>query len=215
MAVFGIPVVHEDDALRAVRAAAEMRERLAGSNDDLERDWGGPNRRATGVNTGEVVAGDAAGSQRSAAGDVNVAKRFEEAAPRARSSSATRRTACARRGRGRTLEPLSLKGKSEQVAAYRLVGLAGDAPGRARRLDSPMVGRGRELAALEQAYRAVEERMPPLHRLGAAGVGKSRLVTEFSLGSAPRRPCCGGRCLPYGEDHILAAGRGARWTPRR
>ena len=58
MAVFGIPVLHEDDALRAVRAAAEMRERLAALNEELERDWGVTIAVRTGVNTGEVVAGD-------------------------------------------------------------------------------------------------------------------------------------------------------------
>src|SRR5215218_9676925 len=82
MAVFGIPLVHEDDALRAVRAAAEMRERLGALNEELERDWGVRIAVRTGVNTGEVVAGDATGGQRFATGDaVNVAKRFEEAAP--------------------------------------------------------------------------------------------------------------------------------------
>ena len=59
MAVFGIPVLHEDDALRAVRAASEMRERLAALNEELERDWGVTIAVRTGVNTGEVVAGDA------------------------------------------------------------------------------------------------------------------------------------------------------------
>src|SRR5256886_13224347 len=82
MAVFGIPVLHEDDALRAVRAATEMRQKLKELNEELDRDWGVRIQVRTGVNTGEVVAGDAAGGQRFATGDaVNVAKRFEEAAP--------------------------------------------------------------------------------------------------------------------------------------
>ena len=82
MAVFGIPVLHEDDALRAVRAASEMRARLAALNEELERDWGVTIAVRTGVNTGEVVAGDGSEGQRFATGDaVNVAKRFEEAAP--------------------------------------------------------------------------------------------------------------------------------------
>ena len=59
MAVFGIPQVHEDDALRAVRAAAEMRERLAALNEEFERQRGIAIAVRTGVNTGEVVAGDA------------------------------------------------------------------------------------------------------------------------------------------------------------
>src|SRR5215211_5968563 len=82
MAVFGIPVVHEYDAMRAVRAAAEMRDRLDALNDGFERDWGVRIQMRTGVNTGEVVAGDSTGGQRFATGDaVNVAKRLEEAAP--------------------------------------------------------------------------------------------------------------------------------------
>src|SRR3954451_2433905 len=76
MAVFGIPVLHEDDALRAVRAAVEMRSGLATLNDELEREWGVRIRARTGVNTGEVVAGDATSGQSFVTGDlVNVAAR--------------------------------------------------------------------------------------------------------------------------------------------
>src|SRR5919198_2547099 len=57
MAVFGIPTLHEDDALRAVRAAGEMRDTLARLNDELERDWAVRIETRTGLNTGEVVAG--------------------------------------------------------------------------------------------------------------------------------------------------------------
>ena len=57
MAVFGIPVLHEDDALRAVRAAAELRDGLVGLNDGLTRDFGTALEVRIGVNTGEVVTG--------------------------------------------------------------------------------------------------------------------------------------------------------------
>src|SRR5213083_1937999 len=81
MAVFGIPQLHEDDALRAVRAAVEMRERLAALNEELERERGVRLSIRTGVNTGEVVAGDASGGQKLVTGDaVNVAARLEQAA---------------------------------------------------------------------------------------------------------------------------------------
>jgi class 3 adenylate cyclase len=91
MAVFGIPALHEDDAVRAVRAAGELRRELEGLNRDLARDWGVTLAMRTGVNTGEVVAGNGSSGQRFATGDaVNVAKRFEEAAPPARSCSVTR-----------------------------------------------------------------------------------------------------------------------------
>src|ERR1043166_3176213 len=78
MAVFGIPELHEDDALRAVRAATELRQALAALNDELERDLGVHIGMRVGVNTGEVVAGDGSGGQMLATGDaVNVAKRLE------------------------------------------------------------------------------------------------------------------------------------------
>src|SRR6201997_263051 len=81
MAVFGIPQLHEDDALRAVRAAVEMRERLAALNEELEREHGVRLSIRTGVNTGEVVAGDASAGQKLVTGDaVNVAARLEQAA---------------------------------------------------------------------------------------------------------------------------------------
>jgi class 3 adenylate cyclase/tetratricopeptide (TPR) repeat protein len=203
MAVFGIPVLHEDDALRAVRAAAEMRERLAVLNEELERDWGVSIAVRTGVNTGEVVAGDASGGQRFATGDaVNVAKRFEEAAP-ANEILLGETTHWLVRDAVEVepVEALELKGKGEPVSAYRLLSIEPGAEGRARRLDSPMVGRERERALLERAYeRAAGERGCHLFTvLGAAGVGKSRLLAEFLKGLGDSATIVGGRCLPYGD----------------
>jgi class 3 adenylate cyclase len=81
MAVFGIPQVHEDDALRAVRAAAEMRDRLGAVNEEFDRERGMRIAVRTGVNTGEVVAGDSSEGQAFATGDaVNVAARLEQSA---------------------------------------------------------------------------------------------------------------------------------------
>ena len=85
MAVFGIPRLHEDDALRAVRAAAGMRDGARELNVELERDHGVGIAARIGVNTGEVVAGDPTAGQRLVTGDaVNVAARLEQAASRAR-----------------------------------------------------------------------------------------------------------------------------------
>src|SRR5208282_5468224 len=82
MAVFGLPRMHEDDAQRAVRAAARMREALAELNVTLRAEFGVTLENRTGVNTGEVVTGEGGGSQRLATGDtVNVAARLEQAAP--------------------------------------------------------------------------------------------------------------------------------------
>ena len=81
MAVFGIPTLHEDDALRALRAASEMRERLVLLNAELERDFGVRLEARIGVNTGEVVTGRDASGEPGATGDaVNVAARLEQAA---------------------------------------------------------------------------------------------------------------------------------------
>jgi class 3 adenylate cyclase/tetratricopeptide (TPR) repeat protein len=203
MAVFGIPVLHEEDALRAVRAAVEMRDRLTALNAELEQDWGVTIAVRTGVNTGEVVAGHGTGGQRLATGDaVNVAKRFEEAAPPGEILLGEPTYQLVRDAvEVEPVESLELKGKSDPVAAYRLLTLAEDVPGRASRLDSPMVGRERELAALQQAYeRAVGERACHLFTvLGPAGVGKSRLVAEFLAGLGDQATVLRGRCLPYGE----------------
>jgi class 3 adenylate cyclase len=203
MAVFGIPVVHEDDALRAVRAAMEMRERLSALNEELERDWGVTIAVRTGVNTGEVVAGDASGGQRFATGDaVNVAKRFEEAAPPGEILLGEPTYRLVRDAI--EVEPvadLELKGKGELVSAYLLRSIEPEAAGRARRLDSPMVGRERERSLLEQAYeRAVGDSACHLFTvLGVAGVGKSRLIEEFLAGLGESATIARGRCLPYGE----------------
>ena len=196
MAVFGVPVVHEDDALRAVRAAAEMREALGTLNEDLERDYGTRLEARIGVNTGEVVTGT---EERLATGDpVNVAARLEQAASPGdillgRETLRLTRDAVD----VEELEPLELKGKAEGVAAYRLIAVSGDAP--ARRLDVPMVGRRRELRMLQDAWeRAASERSCALFTLlGAAGVGKSRLTAEFleGLDATIVRT----RCLSYGE----------------
>ncbi|HEV8058151.1 MAG TPA: adenylate/guanylate cyclase domain-containing protein, partial [Actinomycetota bacterium] len=81
MAVFGVPTVHEDDALRAVRAASQMREILDTLNAELERDFGARLQVRIGINTGEVVAGDPSPGETFVTGDtVNVAARFEQTA---------------------------------------------------------------------------------------------------------------------------------------
>jgi class 3 adenylate cyclase len=203
MAVFGIPIVHEDDALRAVRAAAEMREQLNALNEELERDWGVRIEVRTGVNTGEVVAGNGSSGQRFATGDaVNVAKRFEEAAPPGEILLGDTTWRLVRDAvEVEPLDDLELKGKSGSVMAYRLLSIQPGAAGRARRLNSPMVGRDRERAALVQAYeRVVGDRACHLFTvLGAAGVGKSRLIAEFLNGLGESAAAVQGRCLPYGD----------------
>ena len=167
MAVFGVPRLHEDDALRAVRAAVEMRERLALLNDELERSWGVRLGTRTGVNTGEVVAGDHAGGQALVTGDaVNVAARLEQLANTGEIliGEATRRLT-ADAVAVEPVEPLEARGKSQPVVAWRLLGVPGTDAYR-RRLDTPLVGRRDELAQLRARLRALGQPalVRPVHR---------------------------------------------------
>jgi predicted ATPase/class 3 adenylate cyclase len=202
MAIFGVPVLREDDALRAVRAAAEMRDALATLNGELERTWGFRLEGRIGVNSGEVVAGDHHRGHMVVTGEVvSGAKRLEEAAATGEIliSDATYRlvrdAVGAERVTGRTV-----KG-GDTIEALRLVDVRVRAPGRARRFDSPLVDRGRQLAALRSTYASVVENgaCHLLTVLGAAGVGKSRLVTEFVSALGEDATVLHGRCLPYGE----------------
>ena len=203
MAVFGLPKLHEDDALRAVRAAADMREALARVNDELERVWGVRLTNRTGVNTGEVVAGDPTTGQRLVTGDaVNVAARLEQAAP---ANDVLVGDLTYRLVRDAVeveeVEPLELKGKAERVPAYRLVSVLDRAEGFARRQDAPLVGREHELAELQARYReAVDARACRLVTLLATpGVGKSRLSEEFLHSLTAEATVIRGRCLSYGD----------------
>ena len=188
MAVFGLPQVHEDDALRAVRAAIEMRDAVVMLGLEVR----------IGVNTGEVVAG--AGETLVTGDAVNVAARLEQAAGTGEVliGAATERLV---RSRVRTdaTEPLALKGKSEPVPAFRLLGLLDDVPAFTRPIAAPFVGRKTELELLEQAMEtAVGTRTPHLATIvGPPGIGKSRLAREL-IGRAEARVLVG-RCLSYGE----------------
>jgi class 3 adenylate cyclase len=203
MAVFGIPRLHEDDAVRAVRAAGEMRTSLEALNAELERDHGVGLLARIGVNTGEVVAGDPTGGQRLVTGDaVNVAARLEQAAIPGEVLLGDSTFGLVRDAvEVEPVEPLELKGKAEPVPAFRLVLVREDTAGHRRHLDSPMVGRAKELEMLERALeRAVSERTSNLFTLlGPAGVGKSRLVQEFLASPASSATVLRGRCLSYGE----------------
>jgi len=185
MAVFGIPQAHEDDALRATRAAAEMRDALP--------ELGVQGR--IGVTTGEVVTGT---EERLATGDaVNVAARLEQAAAPGEVLLGEPTLRLVRDAvQVEPVEPLTLKGKAEPVPAVRLLRVL-DAPD--RRHDTAFVGRQREQETLLEAWRGAvdEQRCELVTVVGDAGVGKSRLVAELlaSLGARVVR----GRCLPYGE----------------
>jgi class 3 adenylate cyclase/tetratricopeptide (TPR) repeat protein len=203
MAVFGIPTVHEDDALRAVRAAAQMRDHLEELNAELEQERGVTIAVRTGVNTGEVVAGDSSQGQAFATGDaVNVAARLEQTAePGDILLGPLTHRLVHEAIRSEAVEPLELKGKSEPVEAWRLIEVLPDVPAYTRRIDAPFVGREQELAALRSAYeRARDTSSCELVTVtGAPGIGKSRLVRELVATVAGEARVVVGRCLSYGE----------------
>ena len=202
VAVFGIPNLHEDDAVRAVRAATEMREALGPLNAELEAAWGVRLQTRMGVNSGEVVATDAGGGQSfMTGGPVNLAARLEQAAGvgeilLGEATLDLVRDAVSTQPVG----PMTLKGLGE-ISAHRLLEVIPGAAGHARRLDSPLVDRERESALLRETFeRTVAGRQCQLFTiLGAAGVGKSRLVEEFLTTAGERAIALRGRCLPYGE----------------
>jgi class 3 adenylate cyclase/tetratricopeptide (TPR) repeat protein len=203
MAVFGLPTLHEDDALRAVRAAAEMRDRLAALNAELMDRWGVTVGNRTGVNTGEVVAGDPTTGQRLVTGDtVNTTARLEQAAPTNEVLLGETTYRLVRHAvEVEEVEPLELKGKAERVPAYRLVSVQ-QTETVERRHDNPLVGRVEELETLEREFAAATEtgecRLVTL--LADAGVGKSRLIEEVGRRTAVHGGrLVRGRCLPYGR----------------
>jgi class 3 adenylate cyclase/tetratricopeptide (TPR) repeat protein len=188
MAVFGIPQAHEDDALRAVRAAAEIKEAMT----QLELET------RIGVNTGEVVAGE---GETLVTGDaVNVAARLEQAASPGEILIGARTERLVRDAvRTKAVEPLELKGKADPVPAHLLLELLPDVPAFTRVIDTPFVGRERELETLEHALAsAIDPRSPQLATIvGPPGIGKSRLARELIQRSDAR--VLVGRCLSYGE----------------
>jgi class 3 adenylate cyclase/tetratricopeptide (TPR) repeat protein len=200
MAVFGLPRLHEDDALRAVRAAAEMRQRLADLNRELEARWGVTVGNRTGVHTGEVVAGDPTTGQRLVTGDtVNTAARLDQAAPTNEVLLGDETYRLVRHAVDvEPVEPLELKGKAERVPAYRLLAVR-EAEGVERHHDRPLVGREQELEQLraELEHARAEGTCRLVTILAQAGVGKSRLVEEFTRGADAR--VIRGRCLSYGR----------------
>jgi class 3 adenylate cyclase/tetratricopeptide (TPR) repeat protein len=201
MAVFGVPILREDDALRAARAALEMQAALESLNDELSGRWDVRLRTHTGVNTGVVVLGSGADGEQFAYGDtVNVAQRLEAAASPGEilvgSMTAVLLDRVAALSR---IPPLRLKGKTEPVDAWRLEAI--EEHHQPTSASSELVGRTAELAMLaDYLDRVVHSRRPAVVSIiGAAGVGKSRLARAVLEAVAGEAEVVAGRCLPYGE----------------
>jgi class 3 adenylate cyclase len=203
VAVFGIPTLHEDDALRAVRAAAELREALARLNEELEMVWGIRLTVRSGLNTGEVIAVAAPPEGPLASGDVlNQAARLQQvAAPDEILIGEATWHLVREAARVEDVGDVDLRGRSRPTRAFRLFEVLSDELQVDRQGGIGFVGRELELAQLRQAFeRAATERRPYLFTLlGTAGVGKSRLVQEFLGGLDGGVRQLTGRCLPYGE----------------
>jgi class 3 adenylate cyclase len=211
VAVFGVPLAHEDDPTRALRAALRMRRRLETLNQLLEEAHGVRIGMRIGVNTGEVVArADLRADEGLVTGDaVNVAARLEQGADEGQILVGERTARAAKGLTFRDVGPLSLRGKHETVRTFELLDDDVREPLTAQRFDArlyrtKMVGRAAELTMLHSLFdRCVADRRPQLVTIyGDAGVGKTRLVEEFvgAAESAPTAPTViSGRCLPYGE----------------
>jgi class 3 adenylate cyclase len=203
MAVFGIPILHEDDALRAVRAAVEMRDAMADLNRELERDLGVGLELRVGINTGEVAGGDGGAGHGFVSGDaVNTAARLQsEAPPGGVVLGAPTRRLVEGAVRLRSHGAVEVKGKRRPLRVWqveRLLDTSGRFSGGAA---VPLVGRRAELRMLGTRFkRAVERgRCVLVTAVGPAGIGKSRLLREFAAGVEGDATVVVGRCLPYGE----------------
>ena len=202
VAMFGVPRVREDDALRAVRAAADMRASLTALNGELGRELAVALEVRIGVNTGEVVVGERRAGGSPATGDaVNVAARLEQAAAPGEVliGDSTLRLVRAEVV-VEPVEPLHLKGKARPVAAWRLVEVAGSARAARSRPANLFVGRDAQLRLLDDAFRRVagERACQLVTVLGTAGMGKTRLADEF-VASVSEATVLVGRCLSYGQ----------------
>jgi class 3 adenylate cyclase len=206
MAVFGVPVVHEDDALRAVRAAVAVHECVA----ELDRESDVRLEVRIGINTGEVVTGDPSAGHGFVSGDaVAVGKRLEQAAaPGEIVLGESTHRLVGHAVHATQLEPLALKGKTGETVAFRLESVDAAATAIPRRHDTPLVGHGTELERLHAAYReAVSVGVRLVTVVGDSGIGKSRLAKELVRWLEGQASVVVASCPPYGE--------GTTFTPIR
>ena len=196
VAVFGVPTVYEDDAVRAVRCATAMTAALASLNDELERTWGVRIEMRTGVNSGEL----AISAEGIFVGDtMNTAARLEQAAAPGQVllGEATWRLV-RHEVEVEELTPLSLKGKAAPVRVWRVVSTE---PRSAAAAEAPLVGRAGELerlrAGLADAIAARSCRLVTV--IGSPGLGKSRLAGEFARSAADGAVVLHGHCEASGE----------------
>ena len=216
MAIFGAPVAHEDDPVRAVRAGLGMQEAMQEINVRLRERHDISLTLRVGINTGEVLAGRLGDSYTVIGDSVNVASRLQTAAePGSVTVGEPTWRAARETFEFRELAPLTLKGKSKPVPAWRAVEELSSSP-RAilRSPGSPLIGRTQELSDLSRVLdRVTRENQPHLVTVvGSAGLGKSRLLREFEVSiaskpSAEKGPTrvLRGHCPPYGPSVVYWA----------
>jgi class 3 adenylate cyclase/tetratricopeptide (TPR) repeat protein len=203
MAAFGIPVAHDDDALRAVRAGLELQKALEPLAEELDREHGVKLQVRVGINTGRVLVHEADSLEERITGPaVNVARRLEEAGDPGGVLIGEETYQLVRDAvRTEEVKSLSLQGVAEPVSAFRVLEVLPGKPGRIPRLRAPMLGRDLEHDLLHALFsRVVAERSCHLVTiLGRAGVGKTRLADEFGRGLDDRAQVLRGHCLEYGD----------------
>ena len=202
MAVFGVPTAHEDDALRAVRAAVNMRAGLAELNAELERDRGIRIEARFGLDTGNVFVSDPAASGALVTGSVvNQAKRLEQAAGAGEIVLGAGTVRLTRDAVVVEQIELHLIAEEAHVPAFRLLELVEGVPAISRYFEAPLIGREEEFALLRQAFAAAcEQRRPQLLPVvGEPGVGKTRLARELVAVLEDGATVLVGRCVAYGE----------------
>ena len=203
LGVFGVPLSHEDDALRAVRAADEMRRDLERLNVELDEHWGVVLQTRIGINTGEVLVGAFGSDEGIAIGDaLNLGARLEQQADPGDILLGEASYALVRQAvEIEPLEPFPVRGKAIPVRAYRLLRVMTSAEPLPGHRKAPLVGRGHHLRTLETSFRAAvgERRCRLAAVMGEPGIGKSRLVEELAELLSPEAEVLRGRCLSYGE----------------
>jgi class 3 adenylate cyclase/tetratricopeptide (TPR) repeat protein len=201
--MFGLPTLHEDDALRAVQAAFDVRRAVKELSETLTHERGVELDVSIGVNTGEVFAGQGLRQEPFPAGDaIYVAARLQQTAQAGEIllGDETQRLV-GRAARTEALGPISVKGRAAPVRTWRLLAFPAPDDAAAQPAPAPFVGRSGELDELRQLLTAVRE--GPACRLctvvGPPGIGKSRLLRELLQDVGDDVTSIVGRCLPYGE----------------
>jgi class 3 adenylate cyclase/tetratricopeptide (TPR) repeat protein len=204
MAAFGVLELHEDDALRAVRAASELRAAIGELSNELRRDWGIELQIRLGVNTGRVLVNDAGTMEEELVGGaVNLAKRFEGAAgPGGILLGEETYRLVAHAVRAEPAKALAVDGFPEPQDTWRLIEILPERAARVRRGNAPLIGRDLERDLLLRLFeRVVAERRCHLASvLGPGGVGKSRLVHEFVDGLGTRATVLRAHCPQLGDS---------------